>query len=88
LSARGGGWLGVLRGRARNAAQRLRAELSGGADPLLVGADGGLLNVEIQFLIGVPPSDHVPFGFDHCAALRVLCYAEEPAFGPFPMLRF
>jgi 2,3-bisphosphoglycerate-dependent phosphoglycerate mutase len=77
-----------FRARARAAAERLRAELERDEGPLLVVAHGGLFNVALQFLLGVPPTDRVPFGFDHCGVLRVLRYAEEPDFGPFPMLRF
>jgi len=88
-TAPGGESRADFRARACAAAERLRAELArDGVEPLLVVGHGGLFNAALQLLLGLPPSDLVPFGFDHCGVLRVLRYLEEPAFGPFAMLRF
>jgi broad specificity phosphatase PhoE len=74
--------------RAADIAARLAREVEVAGDPLLVVSHGGLLNYALQILFGLEVRDSVPFGFDHCGAVRVVGYREEPDMGPFPMLRF
>lgn len=54
----------------------------------LVVSHGGLLAYLIQLLLGHEPRDEVTIGFEFCGVARVTAYREEPAFGPFAMLRF
>ncbi len=55
---------------------------------VLVVSHGGLLAYLIQLLLGHEPRDEVTIGFEFCGVARVSSYREEPAFGPFAMLRF
>ena len=73
--------------RAARAADRVRLALASGGGVIVV-SHGGLLNYLLQLLLDMEPRETVPFGFDHCGAVRLLAYREAPAFGPFPMLRF
>jgi len=86
-TAPGGEPLSVFVARAARAARRVRDELAAGGGVLVV-SHGGLLNYLLQLLLEMEPRESVPFGFDHCGALRLLAYREPPGFGPFPMLRF
>ncbi|MGH2901433.1 MAG: histidine phosphatase family protein, partial [Solirubrobacteraceae bacterium] len=54
----------------------------------LVVSHGGLLAYLVALLVGHEPRDEATIGFDFCGVARVTAYREEPAFGPFAMLRF
>ena len=55
---------------------------------VLVVSHGGLLAYLIQLLLGHEPRDDATIGFEFCGVARVTAYREEPAYGPFAMLRF
>jgi len=54
----------------------------------LVVSHGGMLAYLIALLVGHEPRDESTIGFEFCGVARVTAYREEPAFGPFAMLRF
>lgn len=87
-TAPGGESRDAFQARARGVAERLADEIAAPGDPLLVVSHGGLLNYALQALFGLPMRDEVPFGFEHCGAVRIVGYSEEPDFGSFHMLRF
>lgn len=74
--------------RVDAAARLIDGELERAGRPVLLISHGGLLDYLLQRLLGMPLRDEVPFGFDHCGAVRLVRHREEPAFGPFSMLRF
>ena len=73
--------------RARRAAERLAREHAEGGH-LLVVSHGGLLNYLLQFALGLPLRDRVPFGFANCGVVALDRRDEMPPFGPFDMLNF
>jgi broad specificity phosphatase PhoE len=88
VTAPGGETRSAFLRRVDEAVARIEAAREASPGPLLVVSHGGLLNFALQRLLRMPPSDEVPFGFDHCGVVKLLRYREEPAFGPFTMLRF
>ncbi len=86
-TAPGGETANDFRARAQRALQRIERE-RGRSSYVLVVSHGGLLNYLLKVLLEVDAPGRVPFGFDHCGVLRLLDYSEDPAYGPFPMLRF
>jgi broad specificity phosphatase PhoE len=74
--------------RASQALALVRAPLFDPNERALVVSHGGMLSFLIALLLGHEPRDEATYGFDHCAFARVEAYREEPAYGPFAMLRF
>jgi broad specificity phosphatase PhoE len=74
--------------RARAAQALVTPPLFHPSARVLVVSHGGLLAYLIQLLLGHEPRDEATIGFDFCGVARVTAYREDPAFGPFAMLRF
>ncbi len=74
--------------RAQESADLVRAELENDNSNSLIVSHGGLLHFLIWNLLQKTPGEAPNFGFDHASVLKIVSYREEPAFGPFPMLRF
>jgi probable phosphoglycerate mutase len=88
LTAPGGETRAAFLARVEEAVAVVESAAEASPGPLLVVSHGGLLNFALQRLLRMTPRDEVPFGFDHCGVVKLLRYSEEPAFGPFTMLRF
>jgi broad specificity phosphatase PhoE len=74
--------------RAREAHALVRSPLFHPSERALVVSHGGLLAYLVQLLLGQEPRADATIGFEFCGVARVTAYREEPAFGPFAMLRF
>ena len=74
--------------RAKSAHALVSGPLFDPTARVLVVSHGGLLSYLIRLLLGHEPRDDGSIGFEFCGVARVSSYREEPAFGPFAMLRF
>ena len=87
-TAPGGETRAELAARAREALALVRVSLFHPSARALVVSHGGLLAYLVKLLLGQEPRDDATIGFEFCAVARVISYREDPAFGPFAMLRF
>ncbi len=87
-TAPGGETRAELAARAREALTLVRVALIHPSARLLVVSHGGLLAYLVQLLLGQEPRDDATIGFEFCGVARLIWYRENPAFGPFAMLRF
>jgi probable phosphoglycerate mutase len=87
-TAPGGETRAEFAARAREALELVRVSLFHPSTRALVISHGGLLAYLLQLLLGQEPRDDATIGFEFCAVARVISYREDPAFGPFAMLRF
>jgi probable phosphoglycerate mutase len=74
--------------RARAAQALVSDPLFHASQRALVVSHGGLLSYLIQLLVGHEPRDGAHLGLEFCGVARIAAYREDPAFGPFAMLRF
>jgi len=87
MTAPGGESRDEFLARAAEASELIRKSLDQDEN-LLVVAHGGLLNYGLQHMLGIPPRDDVPFGFDNCGVVRLLSWTGCSGLGVSPRLRF